>query len=242
MSQYYTGRQARTYNTRLRMFTHRTLSEALAMVDEAALRRVKTREGCPPRVLDVACGTGILLSQLLGLLPDLEAYGIDASADMLAQAQALLAGLPQVRLEQVELATSGSAYLPYAPATFDLITCTNALHAMPDPVGTLVELRRLLAPGGHLVLEDVARRSPPLPSRAFEWLVRLVVGRPVHVYTLAEVQELAREAGLCIDCSKAFRIDWLLQGWALRVHTSDRSCTFELGSIKKGEVSCLSKR
>jgi len=58
MSQYYTGRQARTYNTRLRMFTHRTLSESLAMVDEATLRSVKTREGRPPRVLDVACGTG----------------------------------------------------------------------------------------------------------------------------------------------------------------------------------------
>jgi hypothetical protein len=188
------------------MFTYRTLSEALAMVDEAALRCVKTREGRPPRVLDVACGTGILLSQLLGLLPDLEAYGIDASADMLA------------------------------PATFDLITCTNALHAMPDPVGTLVELRRLMA------LEDFARRSPPFPWRAFEWLVRLVVGRLVHVYTLAEVQSLRLQAELRIEYSKAFRIDWLLQGWALRVHTSDRSCTFAFGSIKKGEVSCLSKR
>jgi hypothetical protein len=73
MSRYYTGRQARTYNTRLCMFTHRTLSEALAMVDEATIRCVKTREGRQPRVLDVACGTGILLSQLLGRLPDLEA-------------------------------------------------------------------------------------------------------------------------------------------------------------------------
>jgi hypothetical protein len=53
MSRYDTGRQARTYNTRLRMFTHRTLSEALAMVDEAALRCVKTREGRPP--LGIAC-------------------------------------------------------------------------------------------------------------------------------------------------------------------------------------------
>lgn len=242
MSRYYTGRQARTYNKRLRMFTHKTLSEALAMVDEAALRSVKTREGRPPRVLDVACGTGILLSQLLDLLPNLEAYGIDASADMLAQAQALLSGLPQVRLKQVELATSGSASLPYAPATFELITCTNALHAMPDPVGILVELRRLLAPGGHLVLEDFAKRSPPFPWRAFEWLVRLVVGRPMHVYTLAEVQSLCLQAGLRIECSKVFRIDWLLQGWALRAHTSDRYCAFEFGSIKKGEVPCLSKR
>ena len=41
---------------------------------------------------------------------------------------------------------------------------------------------------------------------------------------------------------KPFRIDWLLQGWALRVPTSDRSCTCACGSIKKGEVSCLSTR
>ncbi len=162
------------------------------MVDVAALRSVKTREGRPPRVLDVACGTGIFLSQLLGLLPDLEAYGIDASADMLAQARARLYGLPQVRLERVEVGTGERAHLPYAPGTFDLITCTNALHDIPDPVGTLVGLRRLLAPGGQLVLEDFARREPPFPWRAFERLVRLVVGRPVHVYTLAEAQSLAR--------------------------------------------------
>src|SRR6266568_610032 len=139
MSRYYTGKRARSYNTRLRTFSERTLSEVLAMVDVARLRSVKMREGRSPRVLDVACGTGLLLKQLLDLVPDIEAYGIDASADMLAQAQALLASRPQVRLEQVELPPSGSAYLPYAPATFDLITCTNALHAMPDPVGTLVE-------------------------------------------------------------------------------------------------------
>ena len=58
-------------------------------------RRVKTREGRPPRVLDVACGTGILLSQLLGLLPDLEAYGIDASADMLAHLGGIEAEMAQ---------------------------------------------------------------------------------------------------------------------------------------------------
>jgi ubiquinone/menaquinone biosynthesis C-methylase UbiE len=216
MSRYYTGRQARSYNRRWRTFTQRTLSEALAMVDMARLHSVPEREGRPPRVLDGACGTGILLSQLLGQMPELEAYGIDASADMLAQARARLDGLPQVWLKRAEVGTGETANLPYAPGTFDLIMCTNALHAMPDPVGTLVGLRRLLAPGGQLVLEDFARRSPPFPWRAFEWLVRLVVGSQVHVYTLAEVQSLGRQAGLCIVCEKAFSIDWLLRGWALR--------------------------
>jgi hypothetical protein len=45
MSRYYTGRQARIYNTRWRTFTERKLSEALALVDVATLRSVKTREG-----------------------------------------------------------------------------------------------------------------------------------------------------------------------------------------------------
>jgi ubiquinone/menaquinone biosynthesis C-methylase UbiE len=216
MSRYYTGRQARSYNTRLHAFTERTLSEALAMVDVTQLRSVKMREGRSPRVLDVACGTGILLLQLSDEVPDLEAYGIDASADMLAQAHATLRELPQVWLERVEVGTGEATNLPYMPATFDLITCTNALHVLPNPVGTLIELSRLLAPGGHLVLEDIARRSPPFPSRAFGGLVWLVVGRPVQVYTLAEAQSLCRQAGLRLECSKAFCIDWLLHGWALR--------------------------
>ncbi|HEY7346966.1 MAG TPA: class I SAM-dependent methyltransferase [Ktedonobacterales bacterium] len=186
------------------------------MIDIAALRSMPERQGRPPRVLDVACGTGIFLKQLLEQVPNLEAYGIDASADMLAQAQALLAELAQVHLEQVEVGTGETELLPYAPETFDLITCTNALHDLPDPVGMLVRLRRLLASGGQLVLEDFARRAPPFPWKVFEWLVRRVVGRQVHVYTLKEAESLCREADLHIVCEKTFSIDWLLHGWGLR--------------------------
>jgi ubiquinone/menaquinone biosynthesis C-methylase UbiE len=219
MSTYYTGKQARSYDARLRAFTERTLSEALALVDVAALRGVPEREGRPPRALDVACGTGVFLKQLLGLVPALDAYGIDASADMLAQARAALSAFPRVHLERLQVGAGEAArlpYVPYAPGTFDLITCTNALHSMPDPVETLAGLRRLLAPGGQVVLEDFARRRPPFPWRAFVWLVRRVVGGSVHVYTLAEAEALARQAGLWITADKAFRIDWLLHGWALR--------------------------
>lgn len=220
MSRYYIGRQARSYDARTSTFTQRTHAEALAMLDMAALIRVKTRKGRPPRVLDVACGTGVFLAQMLRHFPDLEASGIDASADMLAQARARLHGYPQVRLEQIEVGTSETAPFPYAPATFDLITCTNALHAMPNPVETLAQLRRLLVPGGHLVLADFARRPPPFPWRAFEKLVLFVVGGPMQVYTLAEARFLCREAGLSIVCEEAFRIDWLLQGWTLRAQNA----------------------
>ena len=218
MSTYYTGRQARRYDTRLRTFTERTLAEALAMVDTAALRRVSEREGRSPRMLDVACGTGVFLKQVLEQAPAIEGYGIDVSADMLAQARVTLEGLPQqVRLEQVEARPGATlAPFPFAPGTFDLITCTNALHSLPDPVRILLELGQLLTVGGQLVLEDFARREPPFPWAPFEWLVRRVVGGSVHVYTLAEAKSLCQEAGLRIVGEKAFSIDWLLHGWALR--------------------------
>ncbi len=69
MSKYYTGKRAQHYNTRWHTFTSRTLAETLAMIDVTALRSVPERLGRCPRVLDVACGTGILLKQLLAQVP-----------------------------------------------------------------------------------------------------------------------------------------------------------------------------
>jgi len=88
MSTYYTGRRAQRYNERWRTFSGKTLAEALAMIDVTALRNVPEHLGRPPRVLDVACGTGILLKELLERVPGIEVYGADASADMLVQARA----------------------------------------------------------------------------------------------------------------------------------------------------------
>ncbi len=216
MGRYYMDRQARGYNTRLRAFTERTHAEAVALIDFEALRCVGQQEGRSPRVLDVACGTGLFLKQILDRAPMIKAYGIDGSADMLEQARATLSGYPNAYLEQLVVGTDRSATLPFAPGSFDLITCTNALHAIPDALGALTAWRRLLRPAGHIALEDLARREPPFPWAPFEWLVRWVVGESVHVLTLPEVKALCLEAGLQVVSEKAFSIDWLLRGWGLR--------------------------
>ncbi len=218
MSKYYTGRRARHYNTRWRTYTRRTLSEVLAMIDFAALRSAPERLGRPPRVLDVACGTGILLKELLERVPGIEAYGVDASIDMLRQARIALKDKPLVHLECVKIGTGEKANFPYAQETFDLITCTNALHDMPDPVGTLAGLRLLLAQEGQLVVEDFARREPPFPWTIIEWLARQIEGTYVHAYTLAEAQSLCQQAGLHVACGRSFTVDWLWHGWVLRTY------------------------
>ena len=216
MSKYYTGKRAQHYNTRWHAFTSRTLAETLAVIDVTTLRSVPERLGRCPRVLDVACGTGILLNQLLAQVPWVEAYGLDASADMLAQARATLQDQPHVHLEQLKIGKGKSVNLPYAHETFDLITCTNALHDMLEPVALLAALGKLLAPGGQLVVEDFAPREPRFFWATFEWLLQRIEGNSVHAYTLTEAQSLCEQAGLHIASGKEFTIDWLWHGWVVR--------------------------
>jgi SAM-dependent methyltransferase len=216
MSSSYMGWRARSYDRWWGSYTARTLTVTLEMIDLEPLRQVPERLGRAPRVLDVGCGTGVLLRQLLERLPLLEAKGVDASADMLQQAQATLRAWPLVHLFQVEVGPGPQAGLPCVPGTFDLITCTNMLHYLAAPISTLTGLRQLLAPAGQLVLEDYARRGPPFPWRAFEWLVRRVDVGHVRAYTLAEAEGLALHAGLHVTSERAFPITGLWHGWALR--------------------------
>src|SRR6266516_6785409 len=114
---------------------------------------------------------------------------------MLVQARMVLKGQLHVHLERAQIGTGETAGLPFTQESFDLITCTNALHDIPDTVGTLAGLKWLLASGGQLVVEDFARREPLFLWAAFEWLLRRIEGSRVHAYTLSEAQSLCTQAG-----------------------------------------------
>ncbi len=137
---------------------------------------------------------------------------------MLAQARIALKDQLQIHLERVKVGTGEAASLPFRQETFDLITCTNALHDMPEPVATLSGLRRLLAPGGQLVVEDFGRREPVFLWSAFEWLLRRLEDSPVHALTLSEVQLLCTQVGLYVARGRAFKVNWFWHAWVLRAY------------------------
>ena len=188
------------------------------MIDITALRSIQEQLGRLPRVLDVACGTGLLLKKLLAQVPDIEAYGLDASADMLAQAKAALQDQPHVHFECVQIGRGLASNLPYTQENFDLITCTNALHDMPEALALLTGLGKLLAPGGQLVVEDFDPRQPRLIWAVFEWFLQQIEGNKVHAYTLKEALSLCEQAGLHVVSEKGFTIDWLWHGWVLSAY------------------------
>lgn len=221
MSRTYSGWHARWYSRIWRRFEQRTLAAAIALIDWEALaaRQAQTQCGASLlRILDVACGTGLLLRRLCARLSeaDAELYGVDASADMLAQARAELSESPHTYLLQARVGTGPTADLPFSPQSFDLVTCTNAASYFRDPVGVLRGLAQQLAPGGQLVLVDYARQPPPFPWPFFAWVVRRLDPGHVRAYTLQEARELCQRAGLRVEASSAYTIDWLWRGWGLR--------------------------
>lgn len=104
------------------------------------------------RVLDVGSGPGLLAAEMaaeVGL--DGRVCGIDISDSMLAIAQAR-AHAPGTA--PIEFRRGSASEIPYADGSFDVAVSTQVLEYVADIPGALAELRRVLRPGGRVLLLD----------------------------------------------------------------------------------------
>ncbi len=103
------------------------------------------------RVLDVGCGPGFYVAELLERVgPDGSVVGVDASAQMLGLAARRCQGHENVALHEAQ-ATS----LPVDDASFDAALSVQVLEYVLDTGAALAEIHRALRPGGRVVLWDV---------------------------------------------------------------------------------------
>ena len=106
----------------------------------------------PMRVLDVACGTGHLLSMLGAALPGEARFtGLDLSPHYIARARETLS-----RELDVSLVCDNAERLPFLDRHFDAVTNLFLLHEVPSDVRARVlsEMARVVRPGGLLVVAD----------------------------------------------------------------------------------------
>jgi len=135
----------------------------------------------PQRVLDVGCGTGLLLRLLAEGLPGSEELvGVDAATGMIAIASSL-ASDPRLRFS-VGVAED----LQFPDAFFDIVLSTNSFDHWENQGAGLVECARVLSPGGRLVLTDLFSL----------WLApTLLVGRRGRARTKHRASELLGASG-----------------------------------------------
>lgn len=121
------------------------------------------------RVLEVAIGTGRSLPHYPS---DVSITGIELSPEMLAVARRRAGALDR----EVDLREGDAEQLPVGEASFDTVVCALALCTIPSPVAAIGEMRRVLVPGGRLLLLDHIG-STWLPLYAAQWLFERITDR-----------------------------------------------------------------
>jgi SAM-dependent methyltransferase len=124
---------------------------------EAWAPRVAAAAGVGPghRVLDVACGTGVLAREVARrVAPSGSVVGLDLNAGMLAVARD--------RSPDIAWRLGAAEALPFEDATFDVAVSQFGLMFFQDRTRALRDLRRVLRPGGRLAVAvwDALDRSP----------------------------------------------------------------------------------
>ena len=137
-------------------------------------------------VLDAGCGQGKALKPLQQRFQAARVIGVDVDSHALAAARAEAArhGLTP------ELIEADCAAIPLPDASVDLVFCHQTLHHLVRQEETLAEFRRLLKPGGVLLLAESTK------AYIHSWVIRLFFRHPMHVQrTAPEYLELVRRAG-----------------------------------------------
>jgi arsenite methyltransferase len=116
-----------------------------------ALVRAALRPAPGERILDVGCGPGYYVAELLEQVgPAGAVTGVDASEQLLALARRRNAGRANAAFQLAD-----ATALPVADASFDAALSVQVLEYVADVAAVLAELRRALRPGGRLVVWDV---------------------------------------------------------------------------------------
>ena len=126
---------ARLYDFEIKLFSGRAYGEMARMMAQVLAPHME--------VLEVATGTGLIALQIAPYVR--KVYATDFAPKMIKKAQAKR--VPA----NVTFSVEDVLRLPFGDNTFDAAIISNALHIMPDPVGALDSLSRVLKPGGLLI-------------------------------------------------------------------------------------------
>jgi ubiquinone/menaquinone biosynthesis C-methylase UbiE len=114
------------------------------------------------RLLEVGCGPAVMMPELLAM--GFEAHGIDVSGEMIRRARQRMAGHPLEK--RCSFSVDDVERLHFAEGSYDAVLCMGVLEYLPRYSRALVEISRVLKPGGIAVLALPNRASAYHVARA----------------------------------------------------------------------------
>jgi ubiquinone/menaquinone biosynthesis C-methylase UbiE len=183
------ARLAGTYDDRWSFYIEQSLRETL--------KRLPMKPG--QRLLDLGCGTGVLLERLAEKYPTLLLHGIDSTQEMLGVARQRLKGT--VCLEQ-----SWAEALPFKDASFDVVVSCNMFHYIRKPVQALQETRRVLKETGLFIVTDWC--DDYMTCKIYDWLLRIFDPAHFKVYGRQACYNLLASSRFNLIEVERYKINW----------------------------------
>ncbi len=117
------------------------------------------------RALDLGCGTGELARQVARHYPHLEVLATDFTAAMVVRAAEATRGRRE--RPRLDFGRATALRLPFADGAFDLVTNAFVLRNLASLPVALAEMRRVLRPGGALLMLEITEPTGPTFGRLF---------------------------------------------------------------------------
>ncbi|MBI3245761.1 MAG: class I SAM-dependent methyltransferase [Deltaproteobacteria bacterium] len=194
----------------LDQFTKQVIPFATAagIKDEDALKLVVDFSGVGPEdtVLDVACGPGLVTCAFARVARHVT--GIDLTPAMIDHARALQ---QEQGLGNVSWQVGDVLPLPYADATFSLVLSRYAFHHFLDPAAVLAEMKRVCAPGGKVMVIDVAASADPQKAATYNRMEKLRDPSHVRGLPLVELEGLFPRQGFAAPRQTFYRMEFDLE-------------------------------
>jgi SAM-dependent methyltransferase len=192
-----------------------------AQVSEQVADRMEAVAGPDARFLEIGVGTGRIALPLLRR--GRRVTGVDLSAAMMAEyrRKAAAAGLAAP-----PLALADATRLPFRDASADVVVEVHVLHLVPAWEEALRELRRVLAPGGVILIGRGGGHAEPESPRSLagQWMQQLVGYRP-HPGAGDDARKLEALAGLGGAVEQLEPVHWDSQeSWSDALAEIERRC------------------
>ncbi len=157
--------QCRKPSGRFGKFVGRAMNFGHARVRHWGLNHISIRPDA--YILDIGCGGGKAVKELAMLTPGGKVYGIDYSEDMVQLSRKVNDTL--IRQGSVEIKYGSVSSLPFADNMFDLVTAFEVYYFWPNLIDDLKEIKRVLKPGGNLLITNEVYKHEKFEKRNLKW-------------------------------------------------------------------------
>jgi ubiquinone/menaquinone biosynthesis C-methylase UbiE len=175
-------------------------------------------EAARGRLIDIACGPGVVTAALAPKAASVVAF--DATDEMLAKAKARCA---KAGLRNVEFKNGDAEHLPFADAQFDGAVTRAAVHHFAEPQNAFDEMFRVLRPGGVAVIADVISSEDADESQLHNAIERLRDPSHTRMLPASVLEAAAHRAGFSNAEAATWDMDRELEEWLAIVSDPVRS-------------------